>query len=653
MTSNIVRAQRRGLFYSRDSGGKHETTPAQYVGWACREAEKLGVSLQAGPSDIDEMIRTGKSHFNDLFLDYGVQGHRLEREGLNALFAEIEADERISHVFIPHRDRLARPDDATDGMRLELRFRLAGITLVFMDRVCDAIGKGQSPDIGELIISLIDYHNAGKDRRDLAEKMIYAQIALAQNGFSVGGRARYGFDRWLVTAAGTPVRLLAEKERVRMPNHHTAWLPATDGRLEIALRIREMLRTTPASRVAAQLTREGIPSPDAGRTRKDNGVVHPVSGAWNQATIVSIGRNPLFAGLTTAGRRSMGDQLRFTPKGPRRLNEADFRTDDKPKVIQNPADAHIVANAHFQPLVDPEAHRELTEILDARAGTQRGKPRSRDPGRNPLGGRIFDVACRWLMYRAPCKQSYQYYCGQYRQSHGALCSHNHVDGPTAVRFVLSCLRQRIAGFETELEARLRKLAQRDQAKVNGDARATAAKNAIAQIGAELKTVKRNLPLARNSEQYEIIAAKFDELSNQKRMLDAQLKREINVAGPNAIEEEISSALALADRLAALANDEANLPAITELFGAMNVRLFLRFRPEQVKRRKLNLLVSGVLTMGTAPPPIDIYSGPTARAKLKKLVSQDSGKTDSDLPDNNNGSGSEGDSLRNVNRGDRI
>ena len=322
-------------------------------------------------------------------------------------------------------------------------------------------------------------------------------------------------------------------------------------------------------------------------------------------------------------------------------------------MIQNPADVHIVANAHFEPLVDLDEHRKLTEILDARAGSQRGKPRSRHPDRNPLGGRIFDIACCWLMYRVPCNQSFQYTCGQYRQSQGALCNHNHVDGPSAVRFVLSCLRQRIAGFESRLEARLRELAQHDQVTANDDARAATAKTAIAQIEAELKTVKGNLPLAKSPEQYEIIAAKFDELSNKKRMLQAQLQREINLGESNGIEEEVSSALALAHRLTELANDEANLPAITELFNAMNVRLFLRFRPEQVKRRKLNLLVSGVLTVGAAPPPIAIYSGPTARAQSKKLARQNSNETDTDLPGNNNGSGLEGDSLRNVNRGDKI
>ena len=67
---------------------------------------------------------------------------------------------------------------------------------------------------------------------------------------------------------------------------------------------------------AARLTAEGIPSPDAGRLRKDRGIKHPVSGVWHQTTVVNIARNPLLVAVATYGLRSMGDKLRFTPSGP-------------------------------------------------------------------------------------------------------------------------------------------------------------------------------------------------------------------------------------------------------------------------------------------------------------------------------------------------
>ena len=184
----------------------------------------------------------------------------------------------------------------------------------------------------------------------------------------------------------------------------------------------------PASRVAAVLTKEGVPTPDAERTRKDNGIRHTTSGVWHGTTIVNIARNPLLGAIVAYGRRSMGDQLRFEGSGPRGLTGSDFRADGKPKVIRNHDNQILTAAAKFDPLVDSARHEALLKILDKRGGTQRGKARSRDPNRNPLGGRIVDLNCCWPMYRIPKSDSYQYRCGAYTQSHGAICDHNVVDG---------------------------------------------------------------------------------------------------------------------------------------------------------------------------------------------------------------------------------
>jgi hypothetical protein len=259
----------RALFHTRDSGGKHETTPAKYVEWAMDQGRSYKVTFRGTPAQIESMIRDGKVADGDLFLDYDVKGNRLSRDGLDALKAEILRDPSVSHVFIPKGDRLARPDDALDGVRLENEIRVDGVTVMFMDRVGAPIVKGRRQQIGDLITSLIDYEAAGAFRQELARRIILAGIALAQAGFSTGGRAPLGFRRWLVRVDGTPVRELADREDVRMLSHHVVWLPGPDTELALIRRILAMLESMPAIRVAATLNKEGIPSPDAGRFRTD------------------------------------------------------------------------------------------------------------------------------------------------------------------------------------------------------------------------------------------------------------------------------------------------------------------------------------------------------------------------------------------------
>lgn len=124
-----------------------------------------------------------------------MKGNQLSRPGLDQLIRTVQTDQSVTHVFIPRRDRLARPDDPLDAMAIEASLRRCGVTLVFMDLVLPPLGRGRR-DIGEMIVGLIDYDKAGKDR-ELAQKILYALLKLAREGFSTGGARRTGSaDGW-------------------------------------------------------------------------------------------------------------------------------------------------------------------------------------------------------------------------------------------------------------------------------------------------------------------------------------------------------------------------------------------------------------------------------------------------------------------------
>jgi DNA invertase Pin-like site-specific DNA recombinase len=651
----------RALFYTRDSGGKHELTPTQYVSWASRKANELGVSFDGTADAIEDMIHTGSSRRGSLFLDYGVPGNLLSREGLNALLKEAMTDPEVTHVFIPRRDRLYRPDDPADGLRLEDMLRHSGVTLVFMDRICAPLVKGRRRDIAEMITTLIDYEKSGKDRRELGEKMIFAQIRLARMGFSVGGRPPYGFRRWLAKEDGTRVRQLADRERVRMPGHHVVWYPSAKDELAVIQRILDMLATMPASRVAAILTAEGVPTPDWGRERTDHGIRHKTSGVWHQSVITGIARNPLIACIAAYGRRSMGDQVRFSPDGPRNLEENDLRADGKPKVVRN-SDSSLIKSpvaVRFDPVIDPEKQAKVIALLDQRGQTQRGKPRSRNPAQNPLGCRVFDINCTWPMYRQPYADTFRYTCGLYQQSHGADCAHNHIDGPTAVRFLLGCLRQRILTPQlfAKLKRRLLELARQELKSDKPVQQIEAKQEALAQVGAKLDLAGRNLALAETPQQFKMVARAIDDLALQRDRLESELaeqRRTINVATD--IDADLAAAMELVHDLTKLAADPENYKALGEVFNQVNVRMFLRFSQVQIKKRIVNKVVGGVVTFGSAPPPIVIYSGPTGRREIKGPTSSaDVGPSSSRtaLPPESSHPGREDSSLGNVRRGDWI
>ncbi len=225
--------------------------------------------------------------------------------------------------------------------------------------------------------------------------------------------------------------------------------------------------------------------------------------------------------------------------------------------------------------------------------------------------------------------------------------------PAAARFVLSALQQRFHGIK-DLNGRLREIATRDLKRSGHEDDLKTKQHALSQVTAQLKTVTRNMALAETPTKFQEMSEIFDELEKSKKSIESDIAavRATDHRSTD-IDAEIDAAVAFANRLSDLATDDNNLPAVTQLIRATNARLYLRFRPQKLKTRMVNKLVGGVLTIGSVPPPIEIYQGPTSRSKIDSQGLPIAGGSNANFVTKQIGSGSEGDSSRNVNRGDRI
>lgn len=180
---------------------------------------------------------------------------------------------------------------------------------------------------------------------------------------------------------------------------------------------------------------------------------------------------------------------------------------------------------------------------------------------------------------------------------------------------------------------------------------------MADVERQLPVVGRNMAMAATEDQRQATAEVFEELQATKRKLTAELAAAERAGGgvrdPGA---EVSAAMAVAYRLAELGTDPNNLAAVGELFRPVNARLFVRFRDGPQAKRVLRKPDSGLVTFGDAEPPIDLYAGTTTRKKIKEAAASvaaapgDLASPGSLIPMS---PGSEGDSLGNVSRGDKI
>jgi hypothetical protein len=482
--------------------------------------------------------------------------------------------------------------------------------------------RGGETDLAEQLVGVIDYHASGRFRRELAEKLIHAKIRLAASGFSIGGEPPYGFRRWQCAEDGSPRRELEDHEVVKLPGHHVVWLPTATDELGVVRRILGLIETTPAARIARLLNEEGTPSPNAGRVRTRGGVRVEASGQWTQNTVRNIATHPLLVGECEYGKRSEGDQRRLTKDGPRALGEGDYHPDGTLRTVANPADQVIRTPAKSEPVTTPEQFDRIRGVVELRGRHLKGKARTQGAAPNPLGGRIYDLGCGWLMYRYAKRKKWCYGCGLYQNSEARCCRHNVVPGETATRFVLACLRQRLLSPPTlaKLKARLHELASAEQGEDPAKRELESDRADLAALRRKIEKAGENMALAESGEEWAAMASAFRKWKDQKSTLEQRIAA-CRPASPRIDpQRQVEAALGVLDRMVqSVAAGDASWPAVGDVFTQTNAKLYLWFAEVEKGRKTFNVPAGGVVTFGSTPPPGPLYTGPTDRPIIRKML----------------------------------
>ncbi|MFM7035786.1 MAG: recombinase family protein, partial [Planctomycetia bacterium] len=314
------------------------------------------------------------------------------------------------------------------------------------DGVIDPATNGQSA-LGQTALSLFSYHESGEFSRKLSERIVLVQRQRAAEGYSTGGRPPFGFGRFLCDArSGAVIAELDDNVEVQKKGCHVRFLPKDETKIAVWIRILEWLEADWGyKRIANELNRLGIPSPDAGRTRRDHGVAHAVSGKWNHNTVKTLAGNAIITGVKIYGRYSEGVHYRVSDDGPRPVDGHELRPDGSGKVIENDRSIWIEASAGEFSHFDRDRWERLQRKLKERSGSQAGKRKASDPGAYPLAPRVFDLTngCGSVMYGTVRKDRGNgrpiYRCGAYMKSQGQDYHHNTADGEALLQFTLQTI----------------------------------------------------------------------------------------------------------------------------------------------------------------------------------------------------------------------
>ena len=611
-----ARKRNRGLIYLRRSSPGQESSFGSQLTWGRAEAKRYKVILEATSAAVEHMQAHGLYSYGDIRLDDGVTGANLERPGFAALRRDALCRPEISHLFICRRDRAGRPEEAIEMVQIEKELKLAGITIVFSDKVSLPTERGQS-DLAEDLAMFIDYYQSGAFLREHAERVIATQRSLAHEGFTTGGRPPFGFARVLVDAAGNEIEVLPPGKRVRQPGCHVRWIPQDESKIEVWLLILDLReKGWGIKRIAEYLNRLGIPSPDAGRVRTDNGVPHVVSGTWCPGTVSELCRNSVIIGVRRFGRRSEGAHRRLSAEGYRPLTSDDRTAEGRPRVIFNDESTVISRPLGCDPRFDADRWERLQGQIDERGRTQRGTTRQKDLGKYPLSLRMFDQSdsCGHPLYGRLNGRRPIYVCGRYMKTSGAHCNNNCVDAEAALTFTLKTLRQLLAraGGRERVRERLlqRALQQRSAGPSQDEHLLGCAQARVSELSHALETTQRRLAMEDDDDVYQAVRAEYKAIKAELRDAEDQLAKITRMRTSGSAydpRKEVDAAMAILDDTQRITSDPAARREINPLLRRLGVRLGLYFTDaKKGQKRRVRKLTGGVMVFGDKGLPVPPY-----------------------------------------------
>ncbi len=612
------RPKNRGLMYERRSDDNQGASFKQQYDWAKAESKVLGVPFRGTYEDVEEMVRKRLHHKADIYLDNAISGGDLTRPGFRKFLRDAIADPTVSHVYVFKRDRLGRPQTLLEMVGLEYELIASGVQLVTHDKIYTPEELKQN-EFPYLIGSMVEYQEHGRFSPRLGDRIVFVQQSMAERGLSTGGRAPYGHGRALVGPDDTFVQWLEDGENIRRAGHHVRFLPRDEIKIGVWCMILEWRATGDScKRIAARLNEMGIPSPDAGRIRRDHGSAHRVPGKWHPNTVRDLCSNPIIAGIKEYGRRSEGRYRRVGVGGPRELEEHDIRPDGQPKLIENPEDVRVRAASGGEATFDPERWQALQpKKMSIDEVRKRNGRKANNPDRYPLSTRVVDLTdgCGSVMHGIPAADKLKYACGRYYNSGYTECNHNWVEATAVTTMLIDALVELVkkAGGRKAIRDRLltkaRAEAEHDDAPAES-ALLVQLRKQLAALEDDIATAERRMATEKNDARYASIAKTFDSLVAEKDAVSRQIaeltapkRAPATKATP---EEQVDALMATIDDLSALANDESANQKIRDMVLRLGIFIGLEFEEGRWGKRPVRRLRRGVIAFGEENLPVPIH-----------------------------------------------
>lgn len=354
------------------------------------------------------------------FVDDGVSGTTFEREGFQAMIAEIE-NGKVGTVIVKDLSRLGREYLQT-GYYTEIMFPKYDVRFIAVnDNVDSENGDNEFAPFKNIINEWY--------ARDISRKVRSAYKTKALNGEFTGCRAPYGY--------------------MKSPDDKHKLIP--DEYAPVVQRIFKMaLEGIPCGTIASTLKNEHIPTPKAYVRDKDGiltvnkSVKYPYS--WFQTTVKDILENEVYIGNMVSQKHT----------------SKSFK--DK-RLIERPKDEWIrIENTH-EPLIDKDTFYTVQKRISVK------KPKVQPNPDNVFRGLIICGECgKHIVYKKEncVNKTPKYQCNLYMKRGKRYCTGHSIEASSLKAIVLEDINRHIALSNNDKEKYIAYLIKQADSGINGE-----------------------------------------------------------------------------------------------------------------------------------------------------------------------------------------
>ncbi len=620
------------LVYVRRSTDKQEESLSQQLDWAIRTAKNREISLSV-PKDIEHRLKSGGiSQAGDIYCDDAITGADETRPGLLALMRRIKQDKSIAFLFVWDRSRLGRFERNEVGMKLEKDIAESGITIVMqrMDINPKLISDG--PQYEDLAANA-DWIAGARMRVDLAENTLRGLRDTAEEGLWCGGNPPYGFVRAAFNPKSRVVGEVLQSNRgIRgQSGEAVVVMPGIDAENQARLKVVRHIATEYAGglvglhAIAKELNQRGIPSPYAGRSRRQQDAsVRKVWGKWTVNSVRGILENPLYSGKMAWGRREYGSIRRFdknSETGYRKVQNNERIAGSNKAIAKEHRDIEnwllVTPAAPYDPIVPFGLFESNLARLKQRAvvGNQRGRSKCSDPNKYPIA--VFCGDCGQRMCGHNHGKHSTWMCSKFINSNRELCYNNWVMRDEVVIFVVEQVRRRIHQLANRqrLEAEITAvLDEHRSTQTELEASIIMARANTTRLGDQAKRAYLDHNNARTDHERAMTREVYDQRHEELAQAEDHLRRLESELAMHGIgnDDKVTESLAYLERFD---RHLGNLPPdqLRRTFDALGVRLDVKFAPNTTANTaRQRLPIGGTLTFGA--PGISRNDSPPALAE---------------------------------------